>query len=81
MTPGSAHRAIAQAGAALAKVWVLHRVPQDSAPGQRLLARLPLPWLRVPRVLGVDDFALKRRHCGDARRMAELAVLCRVQPG
>ncbi|MEU8196456.1 transposase family protein [Microbispora amethystogenes] len=28
----------------------------------RLLMRLPLPPPRVPRVLGVDDFALKRRH-------------------
>ena len=29
----------------------------------RVLLRLPLPALRVPRVLGVDDFALPRRHC------------------
>lgn len=28
----------------------------------RILIRLPLPSLQVPRVLGVDDFALKRRH-------------------
>jgi hypothetical protein len=29
----------------------------------RVLLRLPLPALRVPRVLEVDDFALRRRHC------------------
>lgn len=28
----------------------------------RALLRLPLPARRVPRVLGVDDFALRRRH-------------------
>jgi hypothetical protein len=28
----------------------------------RLLMRLPLPPLRVPRMLGVDDFALELRH-------------------
>ncbi|MFI6586042.1 ISL3 family transposase [Embleya sp. NPDC050493] len=28
----------------------------------RVLAGIPLPALKVPRVLGVDDFALKRRH-------------------
>lgn len=29
----------------------------------RVLLRPPLPALRVPRVLNVDDFALRRRHC------------------
>lgn len=28
----------------------------------RILARLPLPTRTIPRVLGVDDFALRRRH-------------------
>ncbi|WP_406209561.1 ISL3 family transposase [Streptomyces sp. NBC_01017] len=28
----------------------------------RTLMRLPIPPLRVPRVVGIDDFALKRRH-------------------
>jgi transposase len=37
-------------------------VPVSRSTALRLLMRLPLPPLRVPRVLGVDDFALKRRH-------------------
>ena len=28
----------------------------------RTLLRIPLPTGRVPRVIGVDDFALRRRH-------------------
>lgn len=28
----------------------------------RTLLRIPLPTGRVPRVVGVDDFALRRRH-------------------
>jgi hypothetical protein len=28
----------------------------------RALLRIPLPAGRVPRVIGVDDFALRRRH-------------------
>jgi transposase len=36
------------------------RLSRHTAP--RLLLRLPLPPPRVPRVLGVDDFARRRRH-------------------
>jgi transposase len=36
------------------------RLSRDTA--LRCLLRLPLPPLEVPRVLGVDDFALRRRH-------------------
>jgi transposase len=28
----------------------------------RVLLRIPLPAGRVPRVIGIDDFALRRRH-------------------
>jgi hypothetical protein len=35
----------------------------------RVLLRLPLPALRVPRVLGVDDFALRPRHCNATIRI------------
>jgi hypothetical protein len=50
-----AGRAGARALAALAV-----RVSRHTALG--LLLRLPLPKLRVPRVLGVDDFALRKRR-------------------
>nr|WP_322723633.1 ISL3 family transposase [Streptomyces spongiae] len=36
--------------------------PRQTFREQVPVTRLPLPPLRVPRVLGVDDFALKRRH-------------------
>ncbi|CAL9328304.1 ISL3 family transposase IS469 [Streptomyces sp. enrichment culture] len=48
-----------RAGARLSRV-LASAISRSTA--LRLLARLPLPVVRVPRVLGVDDFALKRRH-------------------
>ena len=37
-------------------------MPVSRRTALRMLLRLPLPPLRVPRVIGVDDFALQRRH-------------------
>ncbi|MEV8099675.1 ISL3 family transposase [Kitasatospora sp. NPDC085879] len=48
-----------RAGARLSRV-LAATVSRSTA--LRLLIRLPLPVPRVPLVLGVDDFALKRRH-------------------
>lgn len=48
-----------RAGARLSRV-LASAISRSTA--LRLLARLPLPMVRVPGVLGVDDFALKRRH-------------------
>ncbi|WSI75125.1 ISL3 family transposase [Streptomyces sp. NBC_01335] len=36
--------------------------PLSYATALRLLRRIPRPAVRVPRVIGVDDFALRRRH-------------------
>nr|WP_107081879.1 ISL3 family transposase [Streptomyces sp. SBT349] len=36
--------------------------PFSYATALRLLRRIPSPAVRVPRVIGVDDFALRRRH-------------------
>ncbi|WUN51031.1 ISL3 family transposase [Streptomyces sp. NBC_00306] len=36
--------------------------PVSYATALRLLRRIPPPMVRVPRVIGVDDFALRRRH-------------------
>lgn len=37
-------------------------VPVSYATALRLLRRIPLPTVRIPRVAGVDEFALRRRH-------------------
>ncbi|MEU8363862.1 ISL3 family transposase, partial [Nonomuraea sp. NPDC048882] len=50
------------AGRAGARLSAFLSVKVSRSTALRLLMRLPLPPLRVPRVLGVDDFALKRRH-------------------
>lgn len=57
---GSAVKELAgRAGARLSCAWVCG-ISRSTA--LRLLTRLPTPPPRVPRVIGVDDFALKRRH-------------------
>ncbi|MBG0831883.1 ISL3 family transposase [Planomonospora sp. ID67723] len=50
------------AGRAAARLSTVLAVTVSKSTALRLLMRLPLPPLRIPRVLGVDDFALKRRH-------------------
>jgi transposase len=37
-------------------------VPVSRHTALRLLLRLPLPEVAIPRVLGIDDFALRRSH-------------------
>ena len=48
-----------KAGARLGQAWDV-RVSRNTL--LRLLRKLPLPALPTPRVLGVDDFALRKRH-------------------
>ncbi|WP_457463853.1 ISL3 family transposase [Streptomyces sp. TE5632] len=48
-----------RAGARLSRAWGCGISPSTAL---RLLTRLRTPPPRVPRVIGVDDFALKRRH-------------------
>lgn len=50
------------AGRAGARVLSILAVAVSRHTALRALVRLPLPTRRVPRVLGVDDFALRRRH-------------------
>lgn len=57
---GAVARALAgRAGAGLLGVL---GVPLSRPTALRALLRLPLPEVSVPRVLGIDDFALRRRH-------------------
>lgn len=49
-------------GHATARLAGLLAVPISRSTALRHLRRLPLPQQAVPRVIGVDDFALRRRH-------------------
>ncbi|RKT54109.1 ISL3 family transposase [Saccharothrix australiensis] len=49
-------------GRAAARLTDLLAMPASRSTALRRLRRLPLPELTVPRVIGVDDFALRRRH-------------------
>ncbi|MEF9915628.1 ISL3 family transposase [Streptomyces sp. P5-A9] len=49
-------------GRAAARLARLLATPVSYATALRLLRRIPAPAARIPRVVGVDDFALRRRH-------------------
>lgn len=49
-------------GRASARLTRYLAVPVSYASALRLLRRVPVPEVRIPRVIGVDDFALRRRH-------------------
>ncbi|GGV73942.1 hypothetical protein GCM10010277_87870 [Streptomyces longisporoflavus] len=50
------------AGRAGARLLAILAVSLSRHTALRALLRIPLPTGRVPRVIGVDDFALRRRH-------------------
>ncbi|MEV5559504.1 ISL3 family transposase [Nonomuraea wenchangensis] len=50
------------AGRAGARLLAMLAIGVSRHTGLRALLRIPLPTGRVPRVIGVDDFALRRRH-------------------
>ena len=49
-------------GRAAARLTNTAAMPLSYATALRLLRRIPTPLVRIPQVIGVDDFALKRRH-------------------
>lgn len=69
-SPGAATRLTIQvsadvkelAGRAEARLLAILAVSLSRHTALRTLLRIPLPTGRVPRVIGVDDFALRRRH-------------------
>ncbi|MEU8927804.1 ISL3 family transposase [Kitasatospora sp. NPDC048545] len=49
-------------GRAAARLAPALAVPLSYATALRVLRRIPAPVVQVPRVIGIDDFALRRRH-------------------
>ncbi|MGW0034459.1 ISL3 family transposase [Streptomyces sp. NPDC003314] len=67
-------------GRAAARLAALLAVPVSRSTALRHLRRLPVPKQAIPRVIGVDDFALRRRHryatiITDAETGRRIAVL------
>ncbi|MBZ9640587.1 ISL3 family transposase [Streptomyces sp. PSKA30] len=67
-------------GRAASRLAEVLAIPVSRSTALRMLRRLPMPETAVPRVIGVDDFALRRRHryatiIIDAQTSRRVAVL------
>ncbi|GAA2354724.1 hypothetical protein GCM10010376_91900 [Streptomyces violaceusniger] len=67
-------------GRAAARLAALPAVPVSRSTALRHLRRLPLPTQAIPRVIGVDDFALRRHRCATIVTGAETGRRIAVLP-